>query len=262
MGSPVDPRRLDRLGVKVEMPRGRMTGTTAWHVPGPSEAGLAVPARPRRGAISALSHAVAFGVAAPIYSFLTAHETWRASCRALGALVPGPRVLDLGIGPGTSALEMARGSGKLHLGLDRSAEMLRRAARAARAEGAHLPLLRADAMALPVIDGALDGVTGHSLLYLLPDPAAALAEVRRVLRPGGRVAFLEPRAGRPALRDAFAGGPRCGASMLLWRGMSRLHARFDEEGLVALLARAGLRGARAWPVLGGHGVMAMAERPE
>jgi len=239
-----------------------MTGATARQVPVPPEAGLAVPARPHWGAMAALSHAFAFGVAAPIYSFVTAHETWRASCRALGALVPGPRVLDLGVGTGTSALEMARGGGKLHLGLDRSAEMLRRAARAARAEGASLPLVRADGMALPVRDGALDGVTGHSFLYLLPDPAAALAEVRRVLRPGGRVAFLEPRAGRPALRDAFAGGPRCAASMLLWRGMSRLHARFHEAGLAALLARAGLRGARAWPVLGGHGVMATAERPE
>ena len=115
-------------------------------------------------------------------------------------------------------------------------------------------------MALPVRDGALDGVTGHSFLYLLPDAPAALAEIRRVLRPGGRVAFLEPRQGRPLLRAAFAGGPRCAASLLLWRGMSRLHARFDEAGLSALLERAGLRGARAWPVLDGHGVMATAER--
>lgn len=244
------------------MPRGRTTGTPARQAPVPPAPGHAGPARSQRGSLAAFSHALAFGIAAPVYSFLTAHETWRASCRALGALVPGPRVLDLGVGPGTSALEMARVGGKLHVGLDRSAEMLRRAARAARAQGARLPLMRADGMALPVRDGALDGVTGHSLLYLLPDPAAALAEVRRVLRPGGRVAFLEPRAGRPPLRDALAGGPRCAASMLLWRGMSRLHARFDEAELAALLTRAGLRGARAWPVLGGHGVMATAERPE
>jgi ubiquinone/menaquinone biosynthesis C-methylase UbiE len=187
--------------------------------------------------VPSLSQALAFGLAAPIYSFLTAHETWRASCRALGALVPGPRVLDVGVGPGTSALEMARCDGaKLHLGLDRSGEMLRRAARDARSRGTRLPLIQADGMVLPVRDGALDGVTGHSFLYLLPDPAAALAEVRRVLRPGGRAAFLEPRAGRVPLRAAFAGE------------------------LMALLERAGLRRARAWPVLAGHGVMATAER--
>jgi SAM-dependent methyltransferase len=207
-----------------------------------------------------LSQALAFGPAASVYAFLTAHEAWRASCRELGALVPGPRVLDLGVGPGTSALEAAPG-GAPRIGLDLSAEMLRRAARGARASGRRLPLVRADGVALPVRDGSLDGVTGHSLLYLLPDPGAALAEVRRALRPGGRAAFLEPRAGRPRLRDAFHGGARCAASLLLWRAMSRLHARFDEAGLVALLEGAGLRRARAWPVLFGYGVMATAERP-
>ncbi len=212
----------------------------------------------REPALAALSRALAFDLFASVYDFLTAHEPWRDSCRALGALVPGPRVLDLGVGPGTSALE-AR-DGEVRLGLDRSREMLRRAARAARSRGVSLPLLRADATALPVRDGSLDGVTGHSLLYLLPDPSAVLAEVRRVLRPGGRAAFLEPRTGRPPLGVAAAGGVRCAASLLLWRGMSRLHARFDEAGLSAMLERAGLRAARAWPVLQGHGVMAIAER--
>jgi hypothetical protein len=42
--------------------------------------------------------------------------------------------------------------------------------------------------------------------------------------------------------------------------MSRLHRRFDEETLPALLAHAGFEGARAWPVLSGFGVMAAATR--
>ncbi len=241
-----------------------MTSLRDHSVPAPAQGGgwTGTPARRDSGALAALSRTLAFDLAAPLYSFLTAHEAWRASCRALGALVPGPRVLDLGVGPGTSALEMARDGGKAHFGLDRSAEMLRRAAGAARARGVSLPLLRADGMALPLRDGAVDGVTGHSLLYLLPDPAAALAEVRRVLRPGGRAAFLEPRAGRTPLRTAFAGGARCAASLLLWRGMSRLHARFDEVELVLLFERAGFQHARAWPALAGHGVLATAERPE
>jgi hypothetical protein len=50
--------------------------------------------------------------------------------------------------------------------------------------------------------------------------------------------------------------------MTLWRGMSRLHRRFDEGSLSALLLAAGLEGARAWPVLSGYGVMATALRPE
>lgn len=170
-------------------------------------------------------------------------------------------MLDLGIGPGTGALEMARAAdGTRHLGLDVSAAMLRRAARAARAVGVTLPLVRGDALRLPVRAGAIDGATGHSVLYLLPDPLAALGELHRAVRPGGRVAFLEPRRGAVAIGDTLSAGPRFAAAMMLWRGMSGLHRRFDEPGLAALLERAGFRGARAWPVLAGHGVMATAER--
>jgi ubiquinone/menaquinone biosynthesis C-methylase UbiE len=182
----------------------------------------------------------------------------------MAPLVPGPRVLDLGIGPGTSALEMWRAApDRRHVGLDLSAPMLRRARRRARALGLDLPLVRADALRLPFREGTLDGATGHSFLYLLDDATAALCEVRRVLRPGGGVAFLEPRAGPARLAAALArGGPRHALAMALWRGMSRLHRRFDEDALAALLESAGFERARAWPVLSGFGVMAVASRPE
>lgn len=180
----------------------------------------------------------------------------------MATLVPGPRVLDVGIGPGTSALEMWRADpSRRHVGLDRSGPMLRRARGHAADLGLALPLVRADALALPFRDGALDGATGHSVLYLLDDPARALLEVRRALRPGGGVAFLEPRARGARLAEAFArGGARHGLAMAMWRGMSRLHRRFDEESLPALLAAAGFAGARAWPVLSGFGVMVTGTR--
>lgn len=198
-----------------------------------------------------------------MYDLLTDHEAWRADCRAMTSLVPGPRVLDLGIGPGTSALEMARADpSRRHVGLDRSHPMLRRAGRRALALGTPLSLVRADALALPFRDGALDGATGHSLLYLLDDPIRALAEVRRALRPGGGIAFLEPRTRRARLGGALAaGGARHALAMAMWRGMARLHRRFDEETLPALLAQAGFEGARGWPVLSGFGVVAAATRP-
>jgi ubiquinone/menaquinone biosynthesis C-methylase UbiE len=181
----------------------------------------------------------------------------------MATLVPGPRVLDLGIGPGTSALEMWRADPALrHVGLDRSGAMLRRARGRAAELGLALPLVRADALALPFRAGALDGATGHSVLYLLDDAARALAEVRRALRPGGGVAFLEPRAEGARPIDALArGGAGHALAMLMWRGMSRLHRRFDEESLPALLARAGFEETRAWPVLSGYGVVATATRP-
>jgi ubiquinone/menaquinone biosynthesis C-methylase UbiE len=180
----------------------------------------------------------------------------------MAPLVPGPRVLDLGIGPGTSALEMWRAEpSRRHVGLDRSGPMLRRARGHAAVLGLALPLVRADALALPFHDGALDGATGHSFLYLLEDPGRALAEIRRTLRPGGGVAFLEPRASGARLVEALArGGVGHALAMAMWRGMSRLHRRFDERSLPALLARAGFEDTRAWPVLSGFGVMARGTR--
>lgn len=197
-----------------------------------------------------------------MYDLLTDHAAWRADCRALAALVPGPRVLDLGAGSGTSAVEMARADRtRDHLALDRSGAMLRRARDRAAAARVSLPLVRADALALPFRDGALDGATGHSVLYLLPDPARALAALHRAVRPGGRVAFLEPRAGPAAARAALAaGGPRHALAMLMWRGMSRLHRRFREADLAALLVQAGFADVRAWPALSGYGVVATGVR--
>jgi ubiquinone/menaquinone biosynthesis C-methylase UbiE len=197
-----------------------------------------------------------------VYELLTDHEAWRLDCRGMAALVSGPRVLDLGIGPGTSALEMARADpSRRHVGLDASARMIVRARARARAAGVALPLLRADALLLPLRDGTFDGATGHSFLYLVADAAAALHEVRRVLRPGGRVAFLEPRARGADLRAALRTGVHHALAMTLWRGMSGLHRRFDEVSLPALLSAAGFAGARAWPVLSGFGIVATAERP-
>jgi ubiquinone/menaquinone biosynthesis C-methylase UbiE len=141
--------------------------------------------------------------------------------------------------------------------------MLRLARRRAAALGVALPLVRGDALRLPFRDGALDAATGHSFLYLLDDPVRALAEVRRTLRPGGGIAFLEPRDGDARISEALAaGGIRNAVGMAMWRGMSRLHRRYDEVALVALLERTGFSGARAWPVLSGFGVMATAVRGE
>ena len=212
----------------------------------------------RHSAAARAAAAVAFGPGAAVYRLLTGHAAWRADCRAMAAFVPGPRVLDLGVGPGTSALEMAGAApARRFVGLDREAAMLRLSRRAAQALGVPLALVRADALALPFPAASLDGATAHSFLYLLPDPAAALAEVRRVLRPGGAAVFLEPRAGRAQLSAAARAGPRCAASMVLWRAMARLHRRFDEAELTAILCASGFAEVRAWPVLFGYGVMAV-----
>jgi ubiquinone/menaquinone biosynthesis C-methylase UbiE len=197
-----------------------------------------------------------------VYERLTDADAWRHDCAELGRLLPTGRVLDVGCGPGTSAVEIARGAATTRLvGVDLSAAMLKRARRRASESGLALPLAQADVASLPFAPAAFDGAAGHSFLYLLPAPAAALAEVWRVVRPGGRVAFLEPRAGSPELAEAVRCGAVFGASMVLWRLMSSLHRRWDERGAVELLTAAGFARARAWPVLAGCGVMMTGERP-
>lgn len=111
---------------------------------------------------------------------------------------PGGIALDVGSGPGnvTALLARAAGPDGLALGVDISEPML---ARAARAEaGPQVGFLRADAQRLPLRDSIIDAVVSIAVLQLIPNPAAALAEMARVLRPGGRLAVMVPTAGRAA----------------------------------------------------------------
>jgi ubiquinone/menaquinone biosynthesis C-methylase UbiE len=110
----------------------------------------------------------------------------------------GGIALDVGSGPGSVTASLARAAGPdgLALGVDISEPML---ARAVRAEaGRQVGFLRADAQRLPLRDQTVDAVVSIAVLQLIPEPAAALAEIARVLRPGGRVALMVPTAGRAA----------------------------------------------------------------
>ncbi|OHU99127.1 methyltransferase domain-containing protein [Mycobacterium talmoniae] len=113
-------------------------------------------------------------------------------------LQPGAIALDVGCGPGpvTTALARAVGPSGLALGLDISEPMLARAVRAE--SGPQTGFLRADAQQLPLRDATVDAVVSIAAVQLIPDPAAALAEMGRVLRPGGRLAVMVPTAGRAA----------------------------------------------------------------
>jgi ubiquinone/menaquinone biosynthesis C-methylase UbiE len=102
-------------------------------------------------------------------------------------------VLDLACGPGNFSREFARAVGPdgLVVGVDASPTMLARgAADTARAGIANLALIRADATALPFGDGSFDAACCFAALHLFADPFAALDEMRRVLRPGGRIAIM------------------------------------------------------------------------
>jgi demethylmenaquinone methyltransferase/2-methoxy-6-polyprenyl-1,4-benzoquinol methylase len=111
---------------------------------------------------------------------------WRRATRAAVAAQPGERVLDVGAGTGASTAEFAR-DGAYVVGIDFSLGMLA----AGRRDRPELPLLAADALALPFVDRSFDAVTISFALRNLADPRAGLRELHRVTRPGGRLVVCE-----------------------------------------------------------------------
>ncbi len=103
---------------------------------------------------------------------------------------PGSTVVDLGCGPGTDlgALAQAAGDGGRVIGVDRDARMVAEARR--RHPGVDVEL--GDLQALPFGDGTVDRVRVDRVLQHVADPRAAIAEARRVLRPGGLFGMGEP----------------------------------------------------------------------
>lgn len=111
-----------------------------------------------------------------------------ADARLLGD-VRGQRVLELGCGAAAAARWLAREGARV-VALDLSAGMLRHAAAGARRTGVHVPLVQADALALPFAAEVFDIVcTAFGAIPFVADSAAVMREVFRVLRPGGRWVF-------------------------------------------------------------------------
>ena len=110
------------------------------------------------------------------------------------------RVLDLGCGTGqlTADLRARFGSARV-VGVDLSHDMLRQAAERAPER------VRANVYALPFADGAFDLVTSSISYHFYLEPARALAQVRRVLRPGGRFLLATLAPMRPELFRRLAG---------------------------------------------------------
>lgn len=113
--------------------------------------------------------------------------------RLLLGLSEGDTVLDLACGPGNFSRSFARAVGPegLVVGVDASETMLTRGGEELRkSDPGNLVLIRGDATALPFGDASFDGACCFAALHLFPDPFAALDEMRRTLRPGGRIALL------------------------------------------------------------------------
>lgn len=128
---------------------------------------------------------------APVYDAMNRLMTagldrrWRAEAAAT-VVRPGDRVLDACCGTGDLALACVRAGGRV-TGLDFSERMLERARR----KSGEVDWVRGDALALPFEDGSFDAATVGFGVRNLADLERGLAELRRVLRPEGRLAVLE-----------------------------------------------------------------------
>ena len=121
------------------------------------------------------------------------HRAWKAYTVAVANLRPGDKVLDLAAGTGDLARAFARqvGASGLVLHTDINEAMLREGRNRLLDEGLVLPTLICDAERLPLPDAAFDLVSVAFGLRNMTHKERALAEMARVLRPGGRLLVLE-----------------------------------------------------------------------
>jgi demethylmenaquinone methyltransferase / 2-methoxy-6-polyprenyl-1,4-benzoquinol methylase len=198
---------------------------------------------------------------------------WRRAMVAAVRAGPADRVLDVATGTGMVATELVRRHRCSVVGLDQSEEMLSgaRAKLAERSElRARIELVRGEAERLPFGDREFDALTFTYLLRYVDDPAATLAELARVVKPGGTIASLEfgvpgspvPRAlwrlytsvGLPALgrmfsRDWYEVGRFLGPSI---RG---LYACYPLDELTRLWRDAGIEAVETRVMSLGGGVV-------
>jgi ubiquinone/menaquinone biosynthesis C-methylase UbiE len=110
---------------------------------------------------------------------------------------PDDRVLEIGFGPGIAVREMARHATRgLVVGVDHSEVMVRQARKrnAAAVRGGRVDLRLASAEHLPGFDAPFDKILAVNSLMFWDDPVERLEELRRLLRPGGRLAIaFQPR---------------------------------------------------------------------
>ena len=155
-----------------------------------------------------------FDAIAPRYDFLNhvlsagMDRGWRDRAVDALSLSSGARVLDLCTGTGDLAIAIVhRASGATVVGIDFAGEMVRlaRVKVTAAALDRRIRLVRGDATSIPLPDGSCDAATIAFGIRNVAEPQRALAELARVIKPGGRLAILEfgePRI--PGIRTLYS----------------------------------------------------------
>jgi demethylmenaquinone methyltransferase/2-methoxy-6-polyprenyl-1,4-benzoquinol methylase len=198
----------------------------------------------------------------------------------LAPVLDRPQSLAADVATGTAAVAIttARRFGCRVTGIDQSPEMLEGARMRIAAAGleGRIGLVEAAADALPLEDALVDALTHTYLLRYVDDPAATLAELARVIRPGGIMASLEfgvpsgaayrawrvwTRAGLP-LAGVVAGPGWVETGRFLGPSIERYWEQWPFERLFAAWAAAGMRQVRAQRLSLGAGVIVMGVRSE
>lgn len=181
-------------------------------------------------------------------------EAWRRQAARQAVVPPGGKILDVAAGTADLTLALARQypSAKIYA-LDFSLGMMQRGIAKVREHGAgeRIRFIAGDALALPFADSSFDAVTSGFLMRNVTDIVRTFAEMRRVVRPGGRVVCLE--ISKPVLplfsrlfwwyfmRVVPAVGRLIGGNAEAYRYLPRSLAQFvTAEELKALMEQAGL----------------------
>jgi ubiquinone/menaquinone biosynthesis C-methylase UbiE len=180
---------------------------------------------PTRGFFDAWSRVYDF----PLVQLATYRPVHDAVLRALRA-EPCARVLDIGCGTGRLAERLVAERVPSVVGCDFSAGMLAQAAERLASAGSRVALARGDATRLPFADATFDAAVSTEAFHWFPDQAAALRELRRVLRPGGRVLLALVSPPFEVIADAFEIGMRLVGQPLWWTTPSRLAAQVTAAG--------------------------------
>ena len=170
-----------------------------------------------------------------------------------GAIRRGDRVLDIGAGAGNDALIARRlvGPGGRVIALDLTAGMTRRLARAARRSGIEdLDVVQGSAEGLPLPEASVDSITSNGALNLVPDKRLAVAEMFRVLKPGGRLQLADVVIHRPV-------SVNCHEDPRLW--VECVVGATVKEELLALFEEAGFEKVR---LVGEHDYFALSPSPQ
>lgn len=177
------------------------------------------------------------------------------------APAPDARVLDVGCGPGALVRRFARAAAQV-TGCDSHSGMIARAEDIAQREGLDNTMYRVGELPhLPFGANSFDLVTATNVVFLQSDPLAALREMARACKPGGRVAMLNPSP-QMSVAAATAHMDRQGVdgfnrvSFVNWGGMAERNHRFSVEDIARLFDEIGLGDIEVQPKIDGLALFA------